>query len=151
MLWERLLPNVTFQVQTHSSWFFSIIFLKRFYLFIFRERGREGEREGEKHQCVVLSHMPPTGDLACNPGMCPNWESNRWPFGSQAGTQSTEPHNSQDFLHNFLIIFCIPQARPYDQRIRYLRTIELSIPKHSCRGSTTFLPLLPFPSFFLFK
>ena len=22
-----------------------------------------GEREGEKHQCVVASHMPPTGDL----------------------------------------------------------------------------------------
>ena len=26
--------------------------LKRFYLFIFRERGRKGEREGEKHQCM---------------------------------------------------------------------------------------------------
>ena len=24
----------------------------RLYLFIFRERGREGEREGEKHQCT---------------------------------------------------------------------------------------------------
>ena len=33
-------------------------FLKRFYLFIFREKGREGEREGEKHQCVVASHVP---------------------------------------------------------------------------------------------
>ena len=53
-------------------------FFKRFYLFIyFRERGREGEREGEKHQCVVASCMPPTGDLARNPGMCPDWESNR--------------------------------------------------------------------------
>ena len=46
-------------------------FFKRFYLFIFRERGREGEKEGEKHQCVVASHVPPTGDLAHNPGMCP--------------------------------------------------------------------------------
>ena len=36
---------------------------KRLYLFL--ERGREGE----KHRCVVASHMPPTGDLACNPGM----------------------------------------------------------------------------------
>ena len=36
-------------------------------LFIFRERGREREQEGEKHQCVVASHMPLTGDLACNP------------------------------------------------------------------------------------
>ena len=59
-------------------------------LFIFRERGGEGEREGEKHQCVVASHAPPTGDQAHNPGMCPDWESNQQPFGSQACTQSTE-------------------------------------------------------------
>ena len=30
----------------------------------------EGNREGGKHQCVVASHAHPTGDLACNPGMC---------------------------------------------------------------------------------
>ena len=34
-----------------------------FHLFIFREKGREGEREEEKRQCVVASHTPPTGDL----------------------------------------------------------------------------------------
>ena len=62
------------------------------YLFIFREKRREGEREGEKHRCVVASHVPSTGDLACNPGMCPDWESNQQPFGLQAGTQSTESH-----------------------------------------------------------
>ena len=39
--------------------------------------GREGEKEGQKHQCVVASQTPPTGDLACNPGMCPDWESNQ--------------------------------------------------------------------------
>ena len=35
------------------------------------ERGREGERKGEKHQCVVACkcHAPPTGDLARNPGL----------------------------------------------------------------------------------
>ena len=65
-------------------------FLK--YLFIFRERQSEGEREGEKHQCVVASRVPCTEDLACNPGTCPHWESNLRPFGLQAGTQSTEPH-----------------------------------------------------------
>ena len=43
-----------------------LIFLKIF-LFILRERGREGEKEGEKHQCVVASHAPPTGDLAWQP------------------------------------------------------------------------------------
>ena len=51
----------------------SLVFFKTD--FIFRERGREG-REREKHQCVVASRAPPTGDLACNQGMCPAWESN---------------------------------------------------------------------------
>ena len=59
---------------------------------MFRERRREGEREGEKDQCVVAFHMPPTGNLACNPGKCPDQESNRLLLGSQAGTGSTEPH-----------------------------------------------------------
>ena len=48
-------------------------------------------QEGEKHQCV-RDRMPPTGDLARNPGMCPDWELNQQPFGSQAVIQSTEPH-----------------------------------------------------------
>ena len=30
-------------------------------LFIFRQRGRDGEREGEKHQCVVAFHVPLLG------------------------------------------------------------------------------------------
>ena len=47
-------------------------FSPRFYLFTFRERGK-GEKEGEKHQCAVASHVAPTGDLACNPGVCPDW------------------------------------------------------------------------------
>ena len=52
---------------------------------IFREKGRE------KHQCVVASHMSRAGDLAGNLGLCPDWELNQGPFGSQASTQSTEP------------------------------------------------------------
>ena len=63
-------------------------FKKIFYLFIFKER----EEEGEKHQCVVAAHAPATGDLAHNPGMCPDWEWNQQPFGSQAHAQPTEPH-----------------------------------------------------------
>ena len=47
-------------------------FLKRFYLFLERGEGREKERG--KHQCVVASQEPPTGDLAGNPGMCPDLE-----------------------------------------------------------------------------
>ena len=32
---------------------------------------------------------PPTGDLACNPGMCPDWELKLRSFGLQAGA----PHH----------------------------------------------------------
>ena len=79
------------------------VFLKRFYLFLEkgegreRERGREGERVGEKHQCVVASPVSPTGDLAHNPDMCPDWESNQRPFASQPGAQSTEPCQTGPF------------------------------------------------------
>ena len=41
---------------------------------------------------MVASRMPPVEDLVLNPGMCPDWELNQQPFGLQAGTQSTEPH-----------------------------------------------------------
>ena len=76
-------------------------FLKRFYLFIYRERGREGEREGEKHQCVVATRAPPTGDLARNPGVCPDGESNQRPLGLQASAQSSEPHQPGQFYFSF--------------------------------------------------
>ena len=69
--------------------FFKKLF-KRFNLFIFRERRREGEREGKRHQFLVAYHVHPTWGLARNTGMCPDWELNRQPFGSQASAQSTE-------------------------------------------------------------
>ena len=75
--------------------FFSFFFKE--ILFIFRQRGREGEGKGEKHQCVAASHPPSTRDLACNPGMFPDWELNQWPLGSQAIAQSTEPHQPGPF------------------------------------------------------
>ena len=48
--------------------------------------------------------MPPTGDLAHNLGMCPDWESNLWLFASQAGTQPTEPHKQGQGGH-FILLF----------------------------------------------
>ena len=101
LLWSQLVRHppkaqdcgiifyVYFLTESHLTFFEK---KKRFYLFIFKERGREEEREGEKHQCVVASQAPPTGDLAHNPGMCPDWESNQQPFDSQAYAQSTELH-----------------------------------------------------------
>ena len=85
-------------------------FLKRFYILIFRKWRKEGERKRKKPQCVVASPVSPTGDLACNPGMCPDWESNQRSFGSQAGTQCTEPHQpgpemilfNDRFIHSFI-------------------------------------------------
>ena len=87
-------PNICTSQNRGSDWvgFANIYLFIRFYLFIFRERGKEGERNGEKHQCVVASHTSSTGDLACNPGMCPDWGLNQQPFTSQSGAQSTEPH-----------------------------------------------------------
>ena len=66
-------------------------------MYFFRERGREGEEEGEnidvpeKH-CSVASHTSPTRDLTHSPSMCPDRESNQQPFSLQAGAQHTEPH-----------------------------------------------------------
>ena len=55
----------------------------------------------EKHQ-LVASHMPLTGDLAHNPGMCPDQESNRWPLSLWDDIQRTEPYQS-GFKSDFLI------------------------------------------------
>ena len=76
----------------HLLFFF--FFVLRSHSFIFRDRGREGERKGKKHQCVVVSHMPPNRDLARNLGMCPAWESSQQHFGSQAGAHALS-HASQ--------------------------------------------------------
>ena len=55
--------------------FLFFFFLKKIYLFIFREG--KGERNREKLQCVIACCTPPNGDLACNPGMCPDWGLNQ--------------------------------------------------------------------------
>ena len=84
-----ILLKITFQgdptkpLLSIIKWFFfKIVFI----LLLERGKGREKERERnsnvqEIHQLFV-SHTPPTGDLACNPGMCPDWESNQRPLGS---------------------------------------------------------------------
>ena len=63
-----------------------------FKILFFRER-REGKRESKKHQCVVASRTPPTRDLACSTGMCPD-QANWQPFGLWDAAQPTEPHRS---------------------------------------------------------
>ena len=82
----------TRQFLWHSSFFL------RFYLFISRERGREGE----KYQCMVTSGVVPTGDVAHNPGMCPDWESNQRPFGLQP-TLNPLSYTSQGLTFIFMM------------------------------------------------
>ena len=50
-----------------------------------------------KDQWVVASHMPCTGDLARNPGMCSDWGLNRRPFA----VQRTLSHTSQGWRSFF--------------------------------------------------
>ena len=47
---------------------YTFYFLKRFYLLIFRQRGREreAEGEGEKHQCVVATHSGQKNSRHCS-------------------------------------------------------------------------------------
>ena len=63
---------MTFWERWHLS--HAHFFLKDLFIYLFLERRRVGEREGEKHQCVAASSMPHTGDLAHNSDMCPDWE-----------------------------------------------------------------------------
>ena len=51
------------------------LFFFKFYLFIyFIFRGEGKEKERKRNINMWLSLVPPTGDLARNPGMCPDWE-----------------------------------------------------------------------------
>ena len=83
--------NMSWQYKELSTFilFWIISFFKEFYL-SFRE-GREGERERNINVWLPLMHATPP-NLACYPSMCPDWELNQQPFGSQASAQSTELH-----------------------------------------------------------
>ena len=71
-----------------SFFFFKILFI------YFSERGREGEREGAKHQCVVASCVLPTEDMAYNPGMCPRLGIEPVTLWFTGQHSTTEPHQA---------------------------------------------------------
>ena len=83
-----------------AVWFSAaFIFFLRFYLFLDRGEGREKEKERNIDQ-LPLTHTPNRG-LAYNPGMCPDWESNWWPFSLQDDAQPTEPNQPGQFTVAF--------------------------------------------------
>ena len=71
------------------------------FIYLFLESREGKEKEKERNINVFASHVPQTGDPACNPGMCPDWESNQRPFGSQAYAQSTELHQPGPKIYEF--------------------------------------------------
>ena len=77
--------------------FFNILF--KYFIYVFLER--KGGREGEKHQCVVASRMPPTGDLALCPGHPCALIGNPTgdPLVHSPGAQSIEPHQPGQTLY----------------------------------------------------
>ena len=120
LLWKTLKTNfvnpatlINTRANTHSSifaFFFNVtnegFCLFKVYLFLEGGEGRKKERERNINQLPLGT--PPTEDLAHNPGMCPDWESNQRSFDSQAGTQSTEPHQPGLllFLRVIDVTFC---------------------------------------------
>ena len=88
-----------------------LLFFLRFYLFVFRERKGERKRERETFVCKrnidqLPLALPPTRDLACNPDMCLNEESNQQPFGLWDNVQPSGPHQSG--LKALLIFQAVP-------------------------------------------
>ena len=88
------LEECLFRSFVHFSFYYCYYCLKDF-IYLFLERGKGGRKRGrdtsmsERFGCLLHA---PNGDLASNPGMRPDWESNQRHFSLQAGTQSTEPH-----------------------------------------------------------
>ena len=98
--------------------------------------------------CGCLSHTPDWG-LAHNPGMCPEWESNWQPFGSQASAQSTEPHqpgqNSYSLLYSYCMLgYFLNFIFIFDFRERG-REREGEEEKHQCERETLIACLLQAP------
>ena len=119
-----------------------LFIFKKIWFIYFRERGREQERVGGEHRSVA-SRMPPTGDLTCNPDMCPDQESNQWPFGLGAVAQSTEPHQPE-LINNSLSAY-IPSLKhktPGAQRLNCLLTSWSPVVMHSSFWNNSFLQAL---------
>ena len=84
--------------------------------------------------CGCLSHAP-IGDLAINPGMCPDWESNQRAFGLQAHAQSTE-------LHQLGIYLFLERGEGREKERetlmyeRYINQLPLTLPQLGTRPTT---------------
>ena len=89
------------------------------YLFLERREWKEKER--------VASHVPASGNLPHNlahsPGMWPDWELNRWPFGFQYDVQPTELHQSG--LWFIMISMLVPNKSAFVLNIGNIKEITV--------------------------
>ena len=73
--------------------------------FLFRERGRGREiLVWERNINQYSLTCAPSRDQTCNPGMCPDLESNQWSFTLRDAAQPTEPHKSEQLLRFLFLI-----------------------------------------------
>ena len=93
------------EVLQERNLYLSLFFKDFIYLFIFTQRGREGEREGEKHQCVVASCALPMGDLARNPDMCLTGNRTSDPLAHRPVNQIHWTTEARAETHSFLNTF----------------------------------------------
>ena len=77
----------------------SIPHFKKYFIHLFLEREGKGGRRRGREASIVCLLCPLTRDGTRNPGMCPDWESNWWPFALWGNVQPTEPDRSG--LHMF--------------------------------------------------
>ena len=103
--WENIRKAKSRMFYKITVLYFYLLSLSEDMFIDFRERGREGKREGEKHQCEketrisCLLHMPLTGDQAPDPGMCPAWlgiEASTFQF--MGGCSNQLSHTGQVFI-----------------------------------------------------
>ena len=118
---------IFFQISISISIFNFFLFL---FFYLFLQRGREGEREGEKHQCVVASHITTTGDLAGNPGDPWVWRPALDPLShtSQGHFKFFEvyPHCFPQWLHQSALLTTVQKGSPFSIYVESNELTELT-------------------------
>ena len=137
---------------------FNIIFYLKnlFFIVYFRERGREGEREGEKHWCERETSI---GCLLYAPDWEPNLQPRHVPWlGIELATflsarwhQSTEPHQLGHLLFLLKSYLYLKKKKLLTWEIRgWIRREEIFLGRISCRVHLS-LYIFALKIFMLFK
>ena len=105
LVWKTSMAN--HRSARHGSTSSAFPFLFKDFVYLLLEREGERQRGRERSACKRYIYWlpltrPQLGYLTCNLGMCPDWELNWQSFSSQAGAQSTEPHQPGHHLRFFI-------------------------------------------------